>query len=294
MKRVRLTALSILMISYGGMARSQGLPPGVQSVIDEFKGQLYFAGKNLKTGAVIQYRADEKVTTASVIKVPILVELYSQANEHRLALEDVVAFTEGNRVEGSGILKSLGLGLRLTLRDVAVLMITMSDNSATNMLIDKVGIAQVNARLRRIGLQETTLYKKVFKPAAGDVPPEQKKFGLGVTTANEMLALMDKIYRKEVVDAAACDDMIAILKAQLDRDQIPRFLVGPGWEKVQVANKTGSLDQVRNDVGIVFTPSGDFILSLFAQEAVDRKWTADNEAAVILGRLALAILKQWR
>jgi beta-lactamase class A len=105
-----------------------------------------------------------------------------------------------------------------------------------------------------------------------------------------MLALMEKIYRKEIVDPAGCEDMIAILKAQSDRDQIPRYLVGPAWEKVQVANKTGSLDQVRNDVGIVFTPDGDLILSLFAQQSTDRKWTADNEATLALGKLSLALL----
>lgn len=294
MKGTGVAMVAVWMLAVGHWAQAQALPPDVQSAIDPFKGQIYFSAKNLKTGATLRYRADEKITTASVIKVPILVELYRQAEEHRLALEDVVAFTEINRVEGSGILKNLGLGLRLTLRDAAVLMITMSDNSATNMLIDKVGIAAVNARLRQLGLRETTLYKKVFKPAPADAPAEQKKFGLGVTTAEEMLLLMEKIYRKEAVEAAACDDMIAILKGQLDRDQIPRYLNGPGWEKVQVAHKTGSLDQVRNDVGIVFTPAGDFILSLFAQESADRKWTPDNEAAVTLGRLALAILKQWK
>jgi beta-lactamase class A len=266
----------------------------VQPVIDAFKGQLYFSAKDLKTGATVSYRADDKVQTASVIKVPILVELFSQAKEHRLALEDVVAFTEANKVEGSGILQNLGLGLRLTLHDAAVLMITLSDNTATNMLIDKVGIDSVNERMRRLGLEKTTLFKKVFKPASGISSEEQKKWGLGVTTPNEMLALMEKIYRKEIVDPASCEDMMAILKEQADRGQIPRYLVGPGWEKVEVADKTGALDQVRNDVGIVFTPGGDFILSLFAQQSEDRKWTPDNEASITLAKLSLALLNHFK
>lgn len=290
MNRPMILTLCAMLLSSVSTAQTPVLPADVQSVINEFKGQLYFSAKALKTGAVVAYRADEEVQTASVIKVPILVELFSQAKENRLALEDVVAVTEANKVEGSGILQNLGLGLKLTLRDVAMLMITLSDNTATNMLIDKVGIAPVNERMRRIGLKETTLYKKVFKPAPETAPEEQKRWGLGVTTPNEMLALMEKIYRKEIVDPAGCEDMIAILKAQSDHDQIPRYLVGPAWVKVQVANKTGSLDQVRNDVGIVFTPDGDFILSLFAQESADRKWTADNEATVALGRLSLALL----
>ncbi len=274
--------------------RAQKLPTDVQSVIDHFRGQLYFAARNLKSGESLSYRADDKVQTASVIKLPILVELFSQAREHRLSLEDVIAVTDTNRVGGSGILQDLGIGLHATLRDFAVLMIVLSDNSATNIAIDKLGVAAVNARMRQIGLPQTTLYKKVFKPATEPMPEEQKKWGLGVTTPNEMLLLLEKLYRKEIVDPASCDDMIAILKAQRDRDQIPRYLVGPAWEKIQIANKTGALDRVRNDVGIVFTPEGDFVLSLFAQESEDQKWTADNEAALALARLSLAILTHFR
>lgn len=287
-------ALCTAVLCTAAGVRAQALPPDVQSVIDQFRGQLYFAARNLKSGETLAYRADEKVQTASVIKVPILVELFSQAKEHRLSLEDVVAVTDANRVEGAGILKDLGVGLHTTLRDLATLMITLSDNTATNIVIDKLGIAAVNARMRQIGLKETTLYKKVFKPAAEPVPEEQKKWGLGVTTPNEMLLLFEKFYRKEVVDPASCDEMIAIMKAQRDRDQIPRYLVGPAWEKVQIANKTGALDRVRNDVALVFAPEGDCILSLFAQESEDRKWTADNEATLALAKLSLALLTHFR
>jgi beta-lactamase class A len=278
----------------GSMASAQSLPPEVQSVIDQFRGQLYFAAKNLRTGETIAYRSDSKVQTASVIKVPILVELLTQAQEHRLSLQDVIACTEANRVEGAGILQNLGAGLHLTVRDAAVLMIVLSDNTATNMVIDKIGVAAVNSRMRALGLKETTLYKKVFQPATEPLPEEQKKWGLGVTTPAEMLALMEKIYRREAAGAAACEEMITIMKRQTDRDQIPRYLVGPAWDKVVVANKTGALDRVRNDIGIVFTPQGDYILSLFAQESEDQKWTADNEAALALARLSLALLNQLR
>jgi beta-lactamase class A len=287
----------LLLVFFGGIPgrmSAQTLPSDVQLAIDQFNGRLYFAAKNLKTGESLGYRADDRVQTASVIKVPILVELFAQVKDHRLALEDVVAVTDANRVEGSGILRNLQVGLHLTVRDAAVLMIILSDNTATNMLIDKVGVAAVNERMREAGLKQTTLYRKVFKPATEPVPEEQKKWGLGVTTAGEMMALLEKIYRKEILDPAACDEIIAIMKQQQDRDQIPRFLVGQAWDKVQIANKTGALDRVRNDVGIVFTPDGDYVLSLFAQESEDRKWSADNEATLALARLSLALLTHFR
>ncbi len=294
MRGISLLMLCAALSFVAADASAQALPPDVQAVISQFKGQLYFAAKNLKTGATLNYRADERVQTASVIKVPILVELFSQAKEHRLTPNELVSVSSANRVQGSGVLKDLGAGLHLTLRDLATLMIILSDNTATNVMIDKLGVAAVNARMRQAGLKQTTLYKKVFKPATEALPEEQKKWGLGVTTPGEMLQLMEKIYRKEVADAAGCDEMIAILKVQHDRDQIPRYLVGPAWEKVQVANKTGALDQVRNDVAIVFTPDGDFVLSLFAQESEDRKWTADNEATLALAKLSLALLTSLR
>ncbi len=275
-------------------AQAQTLPPEVQAVIDQYKGQLYFAAKNLKSGETIGFRSDSKVQTASVIKVPVLAALFDQAAEHRLALEDLVACTDSNRVEGSGILQNLGSGLQLTLRDAAALMIIVSDNTATNMLIDKMGVAAVNAYLRKIGLRDTTLFRKVFKPATGTLTDEQKKWGLGVTTPEEMLALLEKLYRKQILDQPACEEIISIMKQQTDRAQIPRYLVGPAWEKVEVANKTGALDRVRNDVGIVFTPAGDYILSLFAQESEDRRWTVDNEATLALARLSLALLTHFR
>jgi beta-lactamase class A len=288
-----LTCFVVIAAAVCG-SRAQALPAEIQSAIDQFKGQLYFAAKNLKTGETLGHRPDEKVQTASVIKVPILVELFSVVKDHRLSLEDVVAVTDANRVQGSGILRDMSNGLHLTLQDVATLMIILSDNTAANILIDKLGVAAVNARMRQIGLEQTTLYKKVFKPATDPVPEEQAKWGLGVTTPREMMSLMEKIYRKEIVDPASCDAMIAILKQQRDRDHVPRYLFGPAWEKMLIANKTGALDRVRNDVALVFTPEADYVLSLFAQESEDRKWTADNEATLAIGKVSLAVLTHFR
>ncbi len=223
-----------------------------------------------------------------------MVEVFAQAKERRFTLEDVMAYTEENRAAGSGILQDLGLGLHLTVKDATVLMIVLSDNTATNMLIDRVGIKAVNERMRQAGLAGTVLYKKVFRPATEPLPEEQKKWGLGVTTPQDMLLLLEKIYRKELVDAGSSEQMISILKKQRDRDQIPRYFFGEKWAKVEVANKSGALDRVRNDVGIVFTPEGDFLLSLFTQESEDQKWTPDNEATLALARLSEALVTHFR
>jgi beta-lactamase class A len=296
MKRhpIYLCGIGLAWMLLSLLAAGADLPPAARTVIRRFHGKLYLAAKNLRTREVIEYRADEKVQTASVIKLPIMAEVFAQAAEGRLNLQEELTITEENLVRGSGILQDLSPGIRLSIRDLVVLMITMSDNSATNLLMDRVGIRNVNERMRQYGLKNTVLYKKIFKPATEPLPEEQKRWGLGVTTPREMLVLMEKIYRREIVDPASCEAMMAILKKQRDRDQIPRYFVGSRWSKVEVANKTGALNQVRNDVGIVFTPQGDCVLSLFAQESQDEKWTADNEATLTLGRLAEALVTAFR
>ncbi|GAB4111189.1 MAG: serine hydrolase [Acidobacteriota bacterium] len=273
-----------------GLEQSAGLPPAVAEVIRNFGGRLAFAAEHLGSGRSLRYRAEELVQTASVIKLPIMVEVFFQAQEGRLDLRRRLRYEESNRVPGAGILQDLTPGLELPLIDAVTLMIVLSDNTATNMVIDQVGIQAVNQRMQQLGLTRTRLNKKVYLPADETVPPESARFGLGVTTADDMLELLRRLYRRQLVDAEASATMLAILEKQRDQEQIPRLLTGPEWEGVKVAHKTGALDQVRNDVGLVSTPRGDFALSLFAWESPDRRWTVDNQASVTLARLARALL----
>ncbi len=266
------------------------LPPPVAEIVGQFGGRLYFAAEHLQSGRSLRFQADEQVQTASVIKLPIMVEVFFQVREGRLDLQRRLRYEESNRVPGAGILQDLTPGLELPLIDAVTLMIVLSDNTATNMVIDEVGIEAVNRRLQQLGLGRTRLNKKVYLPADDSVPPEYARFGLGVTTAGDMLELLRKLHRRELVDPEASERMLAILQKQRDQDQIPRLLAEPPWEGVRVAHKTGALDQVRNDVGLVSTSRGDFALCLFAQDSPDRRWTPDNQASLTLARLARALL----
>ncbi|HUG43151.1 MAG TPA: serine hydrolase, partial [Acidobacteriota bacterium] len=277
--------------SHASQQAAAEIPPSVRSIVDRFSGRIYFSARNLKTGELLEHDAGAQVQTASVIKVPLMVEVFAQAREGRLALTDPIVYTESNQAPGAGILQDLSPGLQITVRDAVVLMIALSDNTATNMLIDRVGVDAVNQRLIQCGFERTFLNRKVFRPDPEDLPPERARFGLGATTPREMRLLFEKLYRGEIVDAEASHEMMAILRQQRDRDQIPRLLVGPEWTDVEVAHKSGALNRVRNDVGIVFSPRGDVVLSLFAQESEDQKWTPDNEASLALGRLAEELLK---
>ena len=191
-------------------------------------------------------------------------------------------------------------------------MIITSDNTATNLAIDRFGIDSVNARVESLGLKSTHLYKKVFKPATGPMPADQPKFGLGKTTPKEMAMLMSAIgectlRRKSAQsaklgwpsgfepmddgDRAVCDVALTMLKSQFYRETIPRYLPNGGDQTV--ASKTGSLDAVRNDVAIVAGKSGPMVLAIFTYDNADHGWTVDNEGEVTIAKLGKAIVTAW-
>lgn len=276
-------------------ANAADLQQQLEAIARQHHGQVALYARQLKTGAEVAIQADVPVQTASVIKVPIMIEVFSQAKAGKLSLDERLVLTKENQVPGSGILTNLQAGLQPTVLDAVTLMIDLSDNTATNLLIDRVGIAAVNARIGVMGLKNTWLYKKVFKPADGPMPADQKKFGLGKTTAREMAQALESIERCDLDDAALCKRMLDILKAQQDHDEIPRYVqFSDTSEKPSaIAHKTGALDAVRNDAGIVYTAAGPIVISAFTWDNQDHKWTADNEADLTIARLAKAIVDAW-
>jgi beta-lactamase class A len=185
------------------------------------------------------------------------------------------------------------------------MMIVMSDNSATNLVIDHLGLESIDARIAKLGLKDTYLYKKIFTPApAGMVmPADQKRFGLGKTTAREMASLMTKIVRCELAepgsptrpdDAALCEVALKMLHVQFYRSAMPRYLDGmPGAKSDSIANKTGSLDAVRNDVAAISTKNGMVIISAFTFNNKDHSWGAEQEGELTIAKLARAIIQNW-
>lgn len=294
--RIRLFLSSVVLlftpVPCEAQTPRQNLESRLQQIISGFKGNVAFAAKNLHTGEVVGINSDEKVQTASVIKLPILVETFFQVKEGRAQWEDLILLDQASKVQGSGILQDLSGGLILTLRDAATLMIVLSDNTATNLLIDRVGIDSVNSRMKKLGLENTRLFKKVFLPPEKP-SEEQKKFGLGMTTPTEMLRLLDMLFRGELVDKESSEAMISILKKQRDTDQIPRHITynesGENREGILVANKTGALERVRNDVGLVFSKKGMCAFAIFTWNSTDTRWTADNAATLTVAQLSKAL-----
>ncbi len=274
-------------------------------------GKVALYAIQLNTGKAVALDADTVVQTASVIKLTILFEAMEQVRAGKAHWDDKITLQPGDGVSGSGVLLFLDTPQTLTLKDVLTLMVVMSDNTATNLAIDKIGLDAVNDRIAWMGLKNTHLYKKIGKPSTEPMPADQPKYGLGKTTPAEMAEVMERIglcaldgpgrlsvgSRKPLSesDVAICSVAMKMLRNQFYRETIPRYLekldsteTGSG-----TASKTGSLNAVRADVAIVAGKSGPMVLSIFTYENADTGWTVDNEGEVTIAKLAKAIVDAW-
>ena len=275
---------------------TKALQKQMETMASQHRGSVALYAKNLKTGDVVQIDPDHVVQTASVIKLAIFVEAFHEIKEGKKSLADKVVFKPEDRVVGSGILQFMHAPLELSLEDVIVLMMIESDNTATNLMIDQVGLKNVNARIASLGLKNTYLYKKVYKPAEGPMPADQKTYGLGKTTAREMAEVMESIERCEVGDKKLCEKMIDIMKNQQYRNMIPHYIeaeIDTSETPSAIADKLGMLDAVRIDVGIVYTKNGPIVISAFTYANKDQRWTFENEGELLIARMAKAIVDIW-
>lgn len=247
------------------------------------RGTVGLFARDLTSGETLSIRGNEQFPSASVIKVPILVELFQQVARGPIKLSDPIIMLASDQRPGSGVLQFLSTPHTLTVGDAATLMIILSDNSATNLLIDKVGIRNVNARMDSLGLKRTRLHAKVFLGSATTIDTAAtRQWGLGVTTPEEMGTLFEKLYRGVAVSPEASRQMLDMLRKNFDYEEIPRLLP-PG---TSVAHKTGKLDASRSDCGIVYNPGRDYVLCIFTKDNQDRSWRVDTEARLTLAELA--------
>jgi beta-lactamase class A len=292
----------------------------VQLMVDaraaERKGKTALYAVQLNTGKSVAVDADVPVQTASVIKLAILYEAMVQVRAGKARWDEKITLHPGEAVPGSGMLLFFDTPLTVTLKDVLTFMVIVSDNTATNLMIDRFGIDAVNARVESLGLKNTHLYKKVFKPATGPMPADQPKFGLGKTTPREIATLMTLIgecrlqtgvadgkpmfHTTDDEDRAVCGVTLKMLKSQFYRETVPRYIEGVDSTTggVAIASKTGSLDAVRNDVAIVEgrlskDEGGPMVLAIFTYENADHGWTVDNEGEVEIAKLAKTIVNAW-
>jgi len=261
----------------------------LDSLVTRHRGVVGYAIHHLESGVRLGRRADEPFPTASLVKVPILVELFALVEQGRIALDDPLTLLAIDKVGGSGQLQHLHDGAQLTVRDAAWLMTTLSDNTATNLLLDKIAIGRVNARMDSLGLARTRVHHKVFLRAVASVAPDSSaKYGLGVTTPNEMARLFALLARGQAVSARADSAMLDILAHNEDGTMLQRFV-----SDLRAPHKTGSDDGIRTECALWTLPDR-VVACVLTKDNADKRWNLDHEAQLLMGRMGEAIVRTFR
>jgi serine-type D-Ala-D-Ala carboxypeptidase (penicillin-binding protein 5/6) len=278
-----LLCLPWLLLANVAAAQPSSLAEKIEPLIAAHQGTVAVAVRHLPTGEGFLHNEDRPMPTASLIKLPVMVEAYRQAEAGRLDLERMITLTEDDPVRGSGILtRHFSPGMQLSVRDAIRLMIAYSDNTATNLVLDQIGLEATAAAMEAMGLPNTKVHAKVFRRGTSVFPERSAEFGLGSTTAAEMATLLERLHRGELASEEGTQAMLEHLFACQSTDRIPRLL--PRGTKV--AHKTGSVSRVRTDAGIIESPSGPLIVVGLTAENADQRWSDENAACLLIARIA--------
>jgi len=247
----------------------------------QIDGRVALYARNLDSGREVGINADEPVRTASTIKLPIACAVAKFVAEGEHAWSDRLIVQAEDKVSGSGVLADLSDGESISLRDATTLMIIVSDNTATNLILDHVGGDPVNDYLASLGLERTRVMRKIrgdgtqLKPAQGwtreGSRPENQRFGIGMSTPREMVRLLEMLERQQYKDA-----------------------IGRKVDQFRVASKSGSLDALRSDVGIVYTPHGRIAIAITVDGLPQIDYSPDNAAQKWIADVSLVLLESLR
>lgn len=244
----------------------------VQQDVSGFGQESGIVIKDLKYGWEIAVNENKPFPSASIVKVPIMASIVVAWRQGKFDLNDTVVLKNKDKTYGSGVLKTYASGTRFNIDDLIELMITQSDNTAANMLIDYMGFDNLNDYFKKLGLNNTNLARKMMDFKSRQEGEEN------YTTARDLSDLLEKMYRNKLIDSASSQFCLDILKKQKIRDRIPRRLPSG----VVVANKTGLERNICHDMGIVFTPQGDFLICVLTRHQYNRALPAK----IFISRLA--------
>jgi beta-lactamase class A len=281
---ILLLAVILLVPSVTGAAET--LESRLAPLIEGHRGAVAVAVRHLETGEAFAYRESEPMPTASLIKFPVMVEAYRQAAAGKLDLDKMVALREEDKVPGSGILtRHFSAGLTLSVRDAIRLMIAYSDNTATNLVLDQIGLASTGELMAELGCPETRIHAKVYRRDTSISPERSRRFGLGSTTARDMVHLYGLLHRRRLVSAEASGEMLEHLFQCDDRTKLRRFLP----DGTKFAHKTGAVSAARCDAGIIYSPRGPIAICVLTSDNEDRRWSEEAAANRLCAEIGRAV-----
>ncbi len=292
-RRLVAACLAALLATAPTAVGAQGDASALQRHLDSlargFRGVVGYSIHNLETGTRLAHRGDEPFPTASLVKVPVLITLFELVERGMIGLDDKLTVLRIDKVGGAGQLQFLHDGAEISVRDAAWLMTTISDNTATNLLLDRINIRRVWARMDSLGFPRTRVHHKSFLRTVSSVAPDSSaKYGLGVSTPNEMARVFELLVRGRVVSPRADSVMLDILAHNEDGQMLQRFVAD-----LRSPHKTGADDGIRTECA-VWTLPDRVIACVFTRDAADKRWLIDNEAQVLMARMGEAIVRTWR
>lgn len=274
-------------------ADTSGLNQRIAYKLAGFPGKVSLFAENLQTGATYGLLANEPVRTASTIKLAVMIECFAEAEEGKLKWTEPLPVSAENKVSGSGVLTELSDGVQLPVRDAMHLMIVVSDNTAANMLLDRVTGNAVNDRMAGLGLRQTRVMRKILGDGGPKgitdegAKPENRKWGIGRSSPREMVEILDKLYHGKLVSQNASTEMLAVMKRQQDHTGIGRDL-----REITIASKSGALDHLRSDVGIVYSERGPIAMAITVDDIPEVNWTADNPGSLLISALSEILISE--
>jgi beta-lactamase class A len=296
MRRIFPVVLIGLVTLAPRVGAAEPLAGQIAVLTKSFSGTVVLYAKDLSTGREFGVAPDTRVRTASTIKLPILCALESLVAAGKVRWDERIILKPEDKVSGSGVLASLADHTELTVRNLAILMIILSDNTATNLILDRIGADAVNDYLDTIGLVKTRVNRKVRGDGTKLTAPsgwskaglleDNKRFGLGVSTPREMVRLFELLNDGKIISPDASRDIIEVLKMQQDNSGIRRHTP----DDIPVANKSGALDALRSDVGIVYTQNGPVALAITIDDMPEIDYSRDNPGERLIWQLTRTIL----
>jgi beta-lactamase class A len=295
MTKIILAAILAILVTLPSIGQRQAIkltPPGspqslddkVQAALAGFNGKAWIYARNLDTGKDYAFRADEQTRTASTIKLAIMAETFHQVAQGKVKWDDEIVLTKEKKQGGSGILFEFSDGTKIDLKTAVNLMIVVSDNTATNLVLDKIGADNVNDFMDSLDLSDIKSMRKIG--GGGDAKawaePQNKLFGLGRSSPRQMVKLVEMIERGQIVSKEASAGMIAIMKRQQFKDGIGRGVP----DTIPVASKSGALDRFRADVGIIYTRRGRIAMAITIDDMRVVAYDQENPGLAMLWKLS--------
>jgi beta-lactamase class A len=259
----------------------------LDSLATAHHGTVGYAVYDIDTGERLERRGDETFPTASLIKVPVLVTLYDLVAQGRLSLDDPLTLLKIDKVPGAGTLQFIHDDALITVHDAAWLMATQSDNTATNLLLDRIAIRRVWEKMEKLGLPHTKVHSKVFLRLSSVAMDSSAKYGLGVTTPNEMARLFAMLADGKAVNPAADSTMLDILAHNTDYQLLQRHVEG-----LAVPHKTGATDEVRTECAL-FPLQSRVVACVLTKDNADQRWILDSEPQVTMANMGREIVGAW-